>query len=280
MVCTAAAWGLNFVAMRVTLEVFSPGQMAFARAAMTLLVLLPWWQPWRRVEPKVLVASLVIGALSFYLMYAAIGLTDSLTTVAIGTQLMAPITAILALIFYREPVSGRKWLGISIATLGAMFIAGASGFGLSAAALGLTVIAVSSYSAGSLVLSKSSTVGIWRLLAWISAAALIPLALLAAASGPLYPDLETLQWRHWVALVYAVLISALLGQAVLFFLYRKYPVADVAPYVLFIPVFAALFSILVYQEHIGLHVVLGGSAVLLGVWIQQGAASGPDGGRR
>ena len=46
-------------------------------------------------------------------------MTDSLTTVAIGTQLLAPISALVALLFYREAISNRKWFGILLATGGA-----------------------------------------------------------------------------------------------------------------------------------------------------------------
>ena len=44
---TTAAWGLNFVSTRIVLEVFSTEQLAFARSAISFLILLPWWQPWR-----------------------------------------------------------------------------------------------------------------------------------------------------------------------------------------------------------------------------------------
>ena len=269
MLLTAAAWGLNFVATRVILDVFSPQQLAFARAVSTLLILLPWWQPWRRVSWRFLAASAAVGVIAYYTLYEAIRLTGSLTTVAIGTQLMAPISAIIALLAYREEVSARKWTGIWVATAGAVMLAGAAGFSISALALGLTIVSVAFYSGGSIVVSKTMSIGIWRLLAWISAVGILPLGLLAGLSGPLYPDPANIQAVHWLALLFAIVVSALLGQAVLFSLYRRYPVAEVAPYVLFVPVFAALFSVLLYQEHIGLGTAVGGAVTLLGVWIQQ-----------
>lgn len=41
MLLAAAIWGFNFVATRVVLEVFSAEQMAFIRAVIALLILLP-----------------------------------------------------------------------------------------------------------------------------------------------------------------------------------------------------------------------------------------------
>ncbi len=269
MLFAAAIWGLNFVVTRIALEVFSIEQLSFSRAWMTLILMLPWWKPWIKVSARFLGAALMIGTVSFYCLYAAINMTESLTTVAIGTQLMAPIAAIIALVLYQEQVSNRKWLGIVVATVGAMFLAGASGFGISAAALGLTIISVFFYAAGSVIVSKTTSVSVWRMLAWISAIGIIPMGLIAAASGPLFPDTDMINMRHWLALAYAILLSALLGQAVLFSLYGKYPVANVAPYMLLIPVFAGLFSIILYKESLSTGLVVGGGIVLLGVWIQQ-----------
>jgi O-acetylserine/cysteine efflux transporter len=269
MICTATVWGYNFIAIRVVLEVFSPEQLAFTRAMITLIVLLPWWKPWERVSIRFLGACLAIGAIAFYLLFFAVQMTDSLTTVAIGTQLLAPISALVAFMFYREVISKWKWFGILLASGGAIYIATTGASVLSVATLGITVLSVLFYSVGSVVAIKSSSVNIWRMLAWISAVALVPTALMATLSGPLLPDPALLDMKHWMALVFAILISALLGHAVILTLYRIYPISNVVPYVLLTPVFAALFAILVYDETIELKLLTGGILVLAGVWIQQ-----------
>jgi O-acetylserine/cysteine efflux transporter len=272
MLCTVAVWGFNFVAMRVALEVFSPEQMAFARSILTLMILLPWWKPFQRISWKLMAAALSIGTGSFYLLYQAIGITESLTTVAVGTQLMPPLAAILALLFFHERISTRNWLGIMIATIGAVYLAGATTSSLSLAALGLTVGSVLFYSAGSIIIGKSNSVGVLRMLAWISATSLLPLGLMAAVSGPLFPNPDLIQTHHWLALLFAVVFSALLGQAVLLSLYRRYPVSKVVPWTLLIPLFAGLSSILVYGESISLSLALGSAIVLFGVWFQQSSS--------
>jgi O-acetylserine/cysteine efflux transporter len=269
MIGIVVVWGFNFVATRMALEVFSPAQMAFARSILTLAILLPWWKPFKPIPIKLLAAALSIGALAFYLLYEAIGMTESLTTVAVGTQLMPPLTAILALLFFHEHISMRKWIGIGIATVGAIYLASASNSTLSMAALGLTVLSILFYSFGSIIIGKSTSVSVWRMLAWISFVSLIPLGLIATANGPIYPDLALMQTRHWLSFLFAVVISGLLGQAALFYLYGKYPVSDVAPWALLIPLFTGLFSILFYDESMTLSLMLGGAIVLFGVWIQQ-----------
>jgi O-acetylserine/cysteine efflux transporter len=269
MTCTTMVWGYSFIAIRVALEVFSAEQLAFARSVIILLVLLPWWKPWQAVPIRFLVACLSIGAVAFYLLFTAVGMTDNLTAVAIGTQLMAPISAIVALLIYHEAISGRKWLGILLATVGAIYLAAAGATTLSAAALGVTVLSVTIYSAGSIVAARSSSVEVWRTLAWISAIAIVPTALIAGLSGPLFPDPSLLETKHWLAVVFALLVSSLLGQAVLFSLYRLYPISDVAPYTLLVPVFTALFAVLIYGESLEMSLLLGGAIVLAGVGIQQ-----------
>jgi O-acetylserine/cysteine efflux transporter len=269
MLCTAAVWGFNFIATRASLEVFSPVQLAFARSVLTLVILLPWWKPLERISWQLLLAALSIGTLSFFLFYKAISITESLTTVAVATQLMPALSAILALVFYRELLTARKWVGIMIATIGALYLTGVTDSSLSVMALGLTVLSVLFHSGGAVVIGKSPSVSVWRMLAWISAMSLLPLGLMTAASGPMYPDPELIQTQHWLALLFTVILSGLLGQAVLFILYRKYPVADVIPWALFIPVFAGSFAVLVYGESISLSLVIGGAIIIAGVWVQQ-----------
>ncbi len=273
MICTVAVWGFNFVATRIALEVFSPVQMAFARSILTLVILLPWWKPFKPISTKLLAAALSIGAVAFYLLYAAIGMTESLTTVAVGTQLLPPLTALLALLFFQERISSRKWLGILIATTGAIYLTGATTSMLSVMALGLTFLAVLFYSAGSIIIGKSTSVGVWRMLAWMSAVSLIPLGLMTAAAGPLYPDLGLMQVQHWLALLFAVVLSGVLSQAALFYLYGKYPVSSVAPWLLLVPLFVGFSSILIYGESISLSLLLGGAIVLLGGWVQNRGAT-------
>ena len=278
MLCTVAVWGFNFVATRVALEMFSPEQMAFARSVLTLSILLPWWKPFKRIPWQLMAAALAIGAGSFYLLYQAISITESLTTVAVGTQLMPPLSAILALLFFHEHISPRKWLGILIATVGAVYLAGVTTSSLSVAALGMTVLSVLLYSAGSIVIGKSKTVSVWSMLAWIAAMSLLPLGLMAAVSGPLYPDLNLLQTHHWLAFLFAVVFSALFGHAVLCGLYRRYRVSVVAPGALFGPFCAGLSSRLVFGEAISLSLFLGGAIILSGVWVQQSSVDRTAGG--
>ncbi len=269
MLVTVAIWGFNFVATRIALEVFSAEQLAFARSILTLAILLPWWQPFKRIPWQLMAAALAIGTGSFYLLYWAINITESLTTVAVGTQLMPPLSAILALLFFHERISRNKWLGIMIAMAGAVYVAGITSSKLSLLALGLTFLSVLFYSGGSIVIGKSSAVGVWCMLAWISALSLLPLGLMTAVAGPLFPDPGLLEIRHWLALLFAAVLAALLGQAVLFSLYRRYPVSVVAPWVLLVPVFAAVSSVLVFNESVSVNLVLGGGIVLVGVWLQQ-----------
>lgn len=278
MLGTCAVWGFNFVATRIALELFTPEQMAFARSALTLILLLPWWKPLRGLPWQLLAAALAIGTGSFYLLYEAIRMTESLTTVALGTQLMPPLSALLALLLFHEPVSGRKWLGIAIATLGAIYLAGSTPSSLSGAALGLTVLAVFFYSAGSITIGKAHSVSVWNMLAWIAGLSLVPLGALASLSGPLLPSLQLLEPRHWAAFLFIVVLSGLIGQAVLFYLYRIYAVSDVAPWVLLVPFFAGLSSVVVYDEPIPLSLAAGGAVILVGVWIQQSSEVRPTGG--
>ena len=140
-------------------------------------------------------------------------------------------------------------------------------------ALGLTFLSVLLYSGASVTIGKAQSISVWNMLAWIAAVSLLPLGALTAVSGPLFPDPALMELRHWLAFLFTAVLSALMGQAVLFYLYRRYPVSDVAPWALFIPLFAGLSSVLVYGESLPFSLVLGGGIVLIGVWVQQSSES-------
>ena len=75
----------------------------------------------------------------------------------------------------------------------------------------------------------------------------------------------------FLAFLFAVVFSALIGQAVLFHLYRNYPVSEVAPWTLLVPFFAGISAVWVYGESVTTSLLVGGAVVVLGVWIQQGS---------
>jgi len=273
MICVVAGWGFNFLATQVVLEVFSSVQLAFGRSALTLLILLPWWKPFQLISLQLMFASLLIGAGSFYFLYLAIDLTDSLTNVAVGTQLMPPLTAVLAWLFYKERISPRMWLGIGIATAGSLYLVGVTNSELSNAAFGMTLLSIIGFSTGSIMIGKAKQKNVWCTLAWIAAVSIVPLGMMTATQGSLYPDLQQLELIHWLAFLSVVIISGLLGQGFLFHLYGKYPVSSVAPWMLLIPVFAGLFSVLFDFETISSSLFVGGAIILFGVWLQQGGVA-------
>jgi len=272
MICVVAGWGFNFVATQVVLEVFSSLQLALGRSVLTLLILMPWWKPFQGLSLKLMFAALLIGAGSFYFLYLAIELTDSLTNVAVGTQLMPPLTAVLAWLFYKERISPRMWLGIGIATAGALYLVGVANSVLSNAAFGVTILSIIGFSAGSIIIGKETHTNTWSMLAWIAAVSIIPLGLMTALEGSLIPELEQVEFKHGLAFLSVVIVSGMLGQGFLFHLYGKYPVTSVAPWMLLIPVFAGMFSVLFHYETISSNLVVGGVVILFGVWLQQGGA--------
>jgi len=257
----------------VVLEVFSSFQLALGRSVLTLLILLPWWKPFQLLPLKLMFAALLIGAGSFYFLYLAIELTDSLTNVAVGTQLMPPLTAVLAWLFYKERISPRMWLGIGVASAGALYLVGVANSALSNAAFGVTILSIFGFSTGSIIIGKAKHKNIWCMLAWIAAVSIIPLGLVTAIEGSLFPELEQVELKHGLAFLSVVIISGLLGQGFLLHLYGKYPVTRVAPWMLLIPIFAGMFSVLFHYETISSNLVLGGVVILSGVWLQQGGAA-------
>lgn len=259
------AWGSNFTAMRLALDELPPLLFVGLRFAilLPLLLLLPrpagWW-------PIIAIGCFInMGQFGFLFSAMEADVTAGLASLLLQSQ--APITIVLAAIFYRERVSAVQVAGITLAVIGLAVIGSASGGNVTLAGLGLVLCGALSWACGNLVLRRSPGVDMMALFVWASLVP--PLPMLAAAFAFETPDpfgvIAALSLQGWLSVAYVAGISTLLGFSIWGALLSRHPAALVTPFALLIPVVGLSVAAVVLGETITWVEAAAGLLILAGI---------------
>ena len=261
-------WGFNLIASKIGVGDFPPMLFTAMRFALLALLLLPFLRVRRGEMGAVVVAALMSGALHFGLLFVGLGMSDSMSSVAIAGQLGVPFTTLMSIVFLNEVVRWRRWLGIVLAFAGVMVI------GLDPLVFrswpGLALVVLSAF-IGSIGLMAVKKLAGWRplqLQAWfalISAPVLIVLSFFFETGQQ--QALANATWRGWAALAFTALVASLVAHTGYFYLVKRYPVTSVSPLTVLSPVFGVLFAITLLDEDLTTRMILGAVMTLTGVFI-------------
>jgi O-acetylserine/cysteine efflux transporter len=242
------AWGSNFTAMKIALEEVPP--LLFVGLRFAVLVPLMLLFP----RPASWAAILAIGALintgQFAFLFSALEADVSAGLASLIIQSQAPITILLAALFYREGVRPIQGIGIALACLGLALFGVAGGGNVTPWGLALILCGALSWACGNLVLRRLPGVNMMALFIWASLVPPLPmlgLSLVAEGPAPLATILA-LSPQGWFAVVYVAVISTVLGYSLWGALLSRHPAAVITPFALLIPVVGLSVAALVLGE--------------------------------
>lgn len=193
------------------------------------------------------------------------------TSVANSTLLanLAPIFVTLAgWLIWKQKVTRTFLIGMFVAMAGMFVLVGpnfaAGGLRLLGDALGaLTAVFYAGYFLA-IKQARDARASTARLMAWsttISAAALLPMALIAPQ--PFLPGTAT----GWLPLLGLAIVSQILGQGLIAYAFAHLPASLSSVSLLIQPVVAALAAWAIFAEPIGAVQLIGGAIVLAGIWL-------------
>jgi len=244
------AWGSNFTAMKIGLEELPPLLFVGLRFAILLPLLAffrkpaPWW--------TILGVGAFINTGQFAFLFTAMRADATAGLASLILQSQAPITIILAAIFFRERVRWVQAVGIALACMGLALFGIAGGGNVTLLGLGLILIGALSWACGNLVLRKSPGVNMTALFVWASLVPPLPMLGLSLAwegSDP-FGQIAALSLTGWLAVAYVAFISTVLGFSIWGNLLSRHPAASVTPFALLIPVVGLTVAALVLGETI------------------------------
>lgn len=261
-------WGLNIVAVKLSVDLIAPFTAAFLRQAVVFILCLPWL----RIVPGrmmiLLTLAVIAGAIFFIPLNLALAQVENTAAVAIAGQLGAPFALILSIVFLKDRIGLPRLIGILMTFSGVMLLA----FDPAAAdeLTGLLLTAISSlfWAFSSLLQRKLSGVPVLVLYAWIGlcgSAILAPTAMLFEPDA--MRDLTSIPPQALAAVLFSATCSTLIGQGGMAWLLQRHPISAVIPYTLVAPVVSVIAASAFLGTPVTGMMILGGIIVLAGVAI-------------
>lgn len=268
----AVLWGLNFPATELALRHFPPMLLVSLRWALLGLPAL-LFVPRPQVKLRWLLGTGAgIGLLQFAFLYAgmAAGMPAGLASLLL--QASAPFTVLLAGALLHEHISRRQAVGIVVAVLGLAAIALYRSQVAALLPVLLTLAGALGWALGNICSRQARAPKPMQLTLWMSVVPPLPmfgLSLLFEGPRRIGRSFTTLtQASAWVsvaALLYIAIVAALVGYGIWNTLLSRNPSSQVAPFAMLIPVIGVLSSWLAFGEAVSVVELVAGAAVIGGV---------------
>jgi O-acetylserine/cysteine efflux transporter len=261
-------WGVNFVVVKIGLEHLQPLFFVALRFVLVAFILLPIVGLPRRHLRQLIPLSITMGVMHFTLIFWGMRYVDAATS-SIAVQLQVPFAAILAHFFFKETLGWRRIAGMVVAFAGIVLIAGEPRFTGNLLPL-MAVIGAAAVWAVANIQVKALGEGIdaIRLNGWISiltAPQLLAVSLLV--EGNQFPILLDMAWQGWAALLFQSVVVAIVTYWIWYSMMRRYPVNQVMPFTLLLPMIGVLAGHFILDEILTWQIIVGGIATITGIGI-------------
>lgn len=248
---SAAAWGFNFVFIKLGLQEIPPFLLCTLRF---LLVSVPivFFVPRPAIPFRQLaIYGLVNFAIQFSLLFWGIQeeMPAGLSSIILQVQMI--LSLIFAGIFLKERVTRMQLVGTLISFAGLAIVwtnlrQTASYFGFLLEIGGAAALAV-----GNLLTRKIGAVNPLALVAWGCLISTPPLAVLSfLIEGPdqIVSSLQHISWIGVLSIIYTAYVSTWFAYGVWSWLLGKYPVSSIIPFTLLTPIFGMFGAYFIFQE--------------------------------
>ncbi|WP_368498128.1 EamA family transporter [Herbiconiux sp. A18JL235] len=273
-VLVAVLWGVNFVALHLSLEHFPPFFLVALRFAVIALPTVLFVKRPGVPLKWLLGYGLGFGILQFAFLFAAMdaGMPPGLASLVL--QASAPFTVVLAAVWLRERLTLVQGVGIAIAVAGLGIIA-AERAGVSALLpVVLTLCGALGWAFGNICSRQARPENPLRLTLWMSVVPPLPmLALSLLVEGPdrIGESLATAFTPEalpaLIGLAYTALLATVVGTGIWTALMKRNPSSRVAPFSMLVPVAGFTSAWLILGDVPAVGDLLGGAVVVAGVFI-------------
>lgn len=251
-------WGLNFVAMKYSLQAFTPFQLGFFRYVFAVLPLVFFVRrpqlSWRWLLPAGLAQ---LGQFGFLFVALQVGMTAALASVLMQTQVF--FTTLLGVLLLHERVGGPMRVGLVLAALGLAcfgmnFVGHGAAGGITLLGLLLNLLGASMWAASNIVARKAQAAqpgyDALQFVVWMS---LVPILPFGAMAWLFEPAATHWQWTQaglgaWLGVAYLGWFATIAAYALWTGLLKRHPANRVAPFSLGVPVIGLAAGMLALGE--------------------------------
>jgi O-acetylserine/cysteine efflux transporter len=258
-------WGLGFTLAKAGMSQFPPILLTALRFSLTALVLVWFVRPPRGMMVRIFWVALVGGTIQYSLTFTGLHGMDASTAIII-VQLEVPFALILSVIFLKDRLGGRRAIGVALAFGGVVLVAGEPRFEVDYLPMLLVVAGTFSWAVGQILVKTVRQVSGFTLIAWV---AVFSAPQLFVASF-LFEDgqveaVANADWTGWAVIIYLGLIMTAVGYAAWYHVLGKYPVTQVMPYLMLLPVTVLIGGVLILGETVTTVTLIGAAIVIAGV---------------
>ena len=261
-------WGLGFTIAKAGLAEFPPLFLMGMRFTLAAALVI-WFLPIPRGHLKDIFWIALIGSsIQYGLTFTGLSQIDASLAVII-VHLEVPFSVLLAAIVLRERPGYQRWLGMLVAFLGIVLIAGQPQVRGQGLPILLTAGGAMTWAIGQLMVKRlHGAVSGLTLIGWIGVFA--GPQMLAGSflieTGQLNA-LSAATWVGWGAVLYLGIVMTVAGYGIWFTVLSRNPMSQVMPVLLLLPIFTIVSSMLLLGEKPSWFVLGGGLIVLSGVAI-------------
>jgi O-acetylserine/cysteine efflux transporter len=261
-------WGFNLVASKVGVQQFPPVFFTALRFVLVSVVVARYLRPHPGQMTRLLWAAFLAGPIAFALLFLGIANVESVSSVAIASQLGVPFTTLLSVWLLGERIHWRRKLGIFLAFAGIAVISFDPRVFHSL--YGLMLVTASAFvgALGVIVIKQLRDIRPLELQAWVSTASvcvLLPLSF-ATESGQ-WEAVRQAGWGGWSSLVYTAVAASLIAHTTWYYLVARYPVTGLSAVTLLTPIFGVGFCVALLGDVLTPKMIFGSVVTLLGVLI-------------
>jgi O-acetylserine/cysteine efflux transporter len=267
-IVASAVWGVNFVAAKAAVLHFPPLLLLATRMFLVALILLPFLKRvpiplWRLVS-----IAFVFTVLHFGFMFAGLARGVDVSVAVIVDQLRIPFAVLFGYLLLHERIHRRDLVGIAVALLGSACLIGVPNVIGNFAGFIMVMVGAISWAFYNILVKHVPMHGAISFIGWMALLGAPQLLLLS-----LYFESDHVSYFVQMpsivmaSLLYLVFASTIFAHGCWYYLLQYYPVSQIVPFSLLIPVFGMIASIALLEENITMGVIVGGALTVLGVAI-------------
>lgn len=263
--CVILAWGSNFTAMKMALDELPP--LLFVGLRFAILIPLIFFFPRPASWKAIIAIGVLVNMGQFGFLFSAMRADVTAGLASLILQSQAPLTILLAAVFFKERVSWPQITGIAIACCGVAGFGVAGGGNITGVGLALVLCGALSWALGNLVFRRLPGVNMLALFVWSSLIPPLPmLGLSFVLEGPApFASIAAMGLSGWAAVFYVTILSTIVGYSIWGGLLSRHPAALVTPFALGIPIVGILTAWLVLGETVSRLEALSGGIILCGI---------------
>jgi len=264
-VAVALTWGLGLVFAKAAIAHFPPILLMAMRFSVTALAMV-WFVRMPRGQMKNLfIIALISAAIQYSMTYTSLKWLDA-SVAGLVVQLEVPFLTLLGAVVLKEPTGPRRWAGIALAFVGVYLIAGEPRVAAQWGAVLLLMGGAATWAVGQVMIRQLRDISGLTVTAWIAVMAAPQLLVMSLIFETGHIEaLRTAGPVVWGTVLYLGLVMTALGYGIWYTLVRRNPVGRVAPFLLLLPIFTVLGSLVFLDESLSTQTIAGGAIVLSGV---------------